>query len=505
MTGAEPGPAAPVPDAENCLCLVVSYASVAPLLESITAEAASRLMMSPTLGDFIELRFASLGMPGDIVTEDSVPVRRITAELFRPRAAAGRSYFALVVVDRSAGAVEEVLAACAGSPLLAGLPLRLRGIASRAEPGDAAQPATPAGAEIVVAPAGSWRRNDLVNELRRYGDELLRQCAAGQHAGLSDGEIAALRARYDHDHTAAQPGPEQPAPTGSAGPAGPLPADPPPPGPAADVLEPEPQPSQPARPGQPGPGDQQMGASEHEPAAAAPPADPGTLASARPGRPRPWPRWGVAQPGRRAEPTALDASGEITEAAVSGIVYLLVTGETIVEDRAAWKRGRSALLDIDANIAAVAGADFQVRVLHGDEQVQRGVLRPAGQLARHDLKGPVSHPDFASVATEIRAMLDRERVPAPAPGTAPARPAVVFFAPDPPLAGPAAAQAFQELTERALVVWIVPKAAAELIAPAFTEAPGTRFLIDNDAVAGEVAALLAAAGAAAPMAGSHGA
>jgi len=51
----------------------------------------------------------------------------------------------------------------------------------------------------------------------------------------------------------------------------------------------------------------------------------------------------------------------------------------------------------------------------------------------------------------------------------------------------------------------VPKAAAELIAAAFTEAPGTTFLTDNDAVAEEAAMLLAvAAGADAPMTGSHG-
>jgi hypothetical protein len=171
-------------------------------------------------------------------------------------------------------------------------------------------------------------------------------------------------------------------------------------------------------------------------------------------------------------------------------------GEAIVENRAAWKRGRSALLDIDAKIATAPRADFRIRVLHGDEQIRRGELRPAGQLTRRNLKGPVTHADFAGVVAEIRAMLARDRILAQAPGTPPARPAVVFFAPDPPLADPAAAQAFRELAEGASVLWIVPKAAAELIAPAFTEAPGTRFLIDNDAVAGEVAALLTVAGTA---------
>jgi len=501
VTDAEPVPATAAPDSESCLCVVASYASVAELMESITTEAAARLMMSPSLGDFIELRFASLGTDPEDGSRDAAAVHRIIAELLRPRIGTGRSYFALLVVDRSAAVVEEVLAACAGSTYLAGLPLRQRGIASRPSRPDAPQPAAGADADIVVAPAGSWRRNDLVNELRRYGDDLLRQCAASQHPGLSEGEIAALRSRYEEDRTAAQPGPEPPTPeqrgpTESAPPTEPLPADALPAIMAVDVLEPPPEP--PERPAE----------------TAEPTAGPATGAPPRAGWPRPWPRWRAELPRRRSDPgepgagaevSEPEADGQRAEPGVSGIVYLLVTGETKVEDRAAWKRGRSALLDIDAKIATVPGAEFRVRVLHGNEQLRRGELRPAGQVTRRDLKDPVTHADFAVVLTEIRAMLDRDRLLTHPPGTAPGRPAVVFFAPDPPLADPAAARAFRDLAAGASILWIVPKAAAELIAAAFTEAPGTTFLTDNDAVAEEAAMLLAvAAGADAPMTGSHG-
>ena len=151
--------------------------------------------------------------PGQ-AAERSVAVRRITDELMRPRSGVGRNYFALVIVDQSAATVEQLLRECAASPFLSGLPIRLRGIASRDDrrprPDSAASP------EIVVSPTGSWSRGELIDELRRYGDELLRHFATGEEHGLTHDELGVLRTRYqehaapEHRRESAVPGVQPP-------------------------------------------------------------------------------------------------------------------------------------------------------------------------------------------------------------------------------------------------------------------------------------------------------
>src|SRR5207249_4155791 len=99
----------PDPDSDGCLCVVASFLGAARAIEEVTQAAAKRVMMSPVLSDFVEFRFADLGPqpgPGD---DRSAAVRRATNALLNPRGIAGRNYFALVVVDRSAAVAEQVL------------------------------------------------------------------------------------------------------------------------------------------------------------------------------------------------------------------------------------------------------------------------------------------------------------------------------------------------------------------------------------------------------------
>ena len=85
--------------------------------------------MTPALGDFIELNFLSMGPEPGESGDRSAALRLITQNLLASDPGVGRSYFALVVADRSAAEVERVLAECARYPFLNALPIRLLGIA----------------------------------------------------------------------------------------------------------------------------------------------------------------------------------------------------------------------------------------------------------------------------------------------------------------------------------------------------------------------------------------
>ena len=76
-------------DSEECLFIIGSYSDVAPTVGSAAAEAAARIMMSPALGDFIELRFVDIGPRPEQAGKPTAAVSR--ARSSRRPAASGRS------------------------------------------------------------------------------------------------------------------------------------------------------------------------------------------------------------------------------------------------------------------------------------------------------------------------------------------------------------------------------------------------------------------------------
>ena len=161
-------------DTESCLCLVVGYAKEDGLIARVTAEAEKRIMLSPALGDFLQLRYVDLGLRPGQAGDRSRVVRRIVADLMAVQETAGRSHFALVVIAKSAVTVEELLGSCAAEPFLVGLRMRFAGIASsddRDQGNDVM--------DITSSPAGSWRNEkELVDALRQRCEELPRYFAA---------------------------------------------------------------------------------------------------------------------------------------------------------------------------------------------------------------------------------------------------------------------------------------------------------------------------------------
>jgi hypothetical protein len=461
------GAAQPDPDSDGCLCVVASFASAARPIDEVTAEAARRAMMSPVLSDFIEFRFADLGPQPGPDADRSGAIRRITDALLHPQGIAGRNYFALVVVHRSAAVIDQVFSDCAVSPFLTELRIRSLGIANsddRPDQGQARQPRSLP--ELMTSPTGIWsRKEDLVDVLRQFAGELQRDYSARHKPGLSIDELGDLRRRYQEHQTQQAVGAETSPTVVAPGPAR-----------ALDVLAGDPLKARRQE------AEQEAVASEPEPAEV-------PESAGRPVRVR---RWVPDLLRRRDQPPE---AGELADRAedvmpqADGLVYLLVVGDESCRDEAALNRSRSALLEVDKKLAELPGFAYQVRMLHGDEDELRGDLRAAGELGRRDIRRTVASVDFAAVLENVRTSLKRDRATLSAPGAS-TSPAVVFFTPEPPLADTGAAELFDDLAREASVVWVLPKSAKALLSETFTCAPGVRVILDDQAVADEVAALL---------------
>jgi hypothetical protein len=474
----------PGSDTQGCRLVVASYEVAAPLVSAATAETARRIMGTPALGDFMELRFVDMGPRPGPQGSRSAAARLIMEELLAPGDESGRNYFAVAVADRSAAEVELVLTECVNAPFLNTLPVHMHAIASVDDRRSAIEVVS--GASIAIAASRAWNYSDLVDELGRHANELLVHFAAGRQ-GLSHGEVVSLRDAYGQyvllghgEESAGGPG---------AGVPDELPAVPAPPA-LPDILAPEPPP--PTARAAVAPAEATTG--ERSPA-----PDPPTSAAAPPVAAPPvalplgrLPRWLPGPPWRRRKQKQPEPGlGAPAEAPTApGLAYLLITGNDIADDLASWQRSRAALLKLDAQIAAIPRAAYQVRVLQGDEEGLHGDLRRAGQLAKKDLRYPVSDTDFAAVLDEMRALLRRDITRATASGEHLARRVVVIFVADPPLADSVTADVFSHLAQQASIIWVLPKPAVAMLSRSFTEPPHVHVLPEHDDVTDEIAALL---------------
>jgi hypothetical protein len=129
-----------------------------------------------------------------------------------------------------------------------------------------------------------------------------------------------------------------------------------------------------------------------------------------------------------------------------------------------------------------------VRVLSSAADVARSTLREAGRLAERDVSRPDLHPDFEqslnrlgkAVVSDLIA-LGRMTLPA-------ARPAVVIFAVDVPVADVISARAYERLAEQASIIWVVPEHFGNLMSPVFSA--GGPVLTFHDGTVEEIAGLL---------------
>lgn len=495
MTAAEPprgDPAAADPaaawaedDSESCLCLVAGYAKTSGLIATVTSEAEKRIMRSPLLGDFLQLRYVDLGPPPGDVGDRSRPVRNLSAELMTAGGSAGRSHFALVVLASSATTIERLLASCAAEPFLAGLRIRFAGIAGQ---DDRAAGARVAG--IVSSATGKWGAPGLVDALYRQCDELPRYFAARGEPGLTRLEVAALRrahgARADVDRTGgtSDDGREAEAdalgdPDLNAAPSGtPVVA-------GAVVRD--------------GDAGARAGAGAATVAAETAVA---AEAAQSPGGRRAGPavsRWLPALPWRGGQQQPDPAAQPVPAPATAGLVYLLVVGEPDSADDPALGRLQEALVELDKRLASQRVCAYRVRLVHGHDSALRGELRDAGALRRRAARRSARADDFGALLTGVLASLRRDgaqlEAVARAAGQAVTRPVVVIFTTDPPMADRSSAAAFGDLAAAAAVVWVVPANSQGLVSPTFASRPTVAVIGEHPAVAEDIWDLLSAAGA----------
>ena len=340
-----------------------------------------------------------------------------------------------------------------------------------------------------MAEPGAWGHGYLVDEVRHYADELMHVFAASQE-GLTQDQLDSLRARYE-ETTESENGGEalaQPVATDSEPPA-PLSTH-------AAVPSPAVLPPSPIAPASAEQLDDQSAALpeqaevESSPAVDAAPDLPEAADSEPEAPARSRLRRLLDVRLHRGKPD--EPAGETIEPPVSGLAYLLVLGEAIADDPAAWQRSRAALLAVDQKIAELRQAAYSVRLLQGDEQALQGESRPAGQLSRRDVKTKVSDADFAGVLTEIRTLIRRGGLRSAGSGKPTARSAVVFFASEPPLADSVTAEVFAELAGEATVIWVIPRDVKALMAPAFAEPANVHVVDEGDGATDDVADLLIA-------------
>jgi hypothetical protein len=450
-------------DAEGCCCVVAGYARRAGLIASVTAEAEKLIARSPVLGDFLRLRFVDLGPEPGQAGDRYRPVRRIAAALRQEPGDAGRNHFALIVIDKSAAVIEELLSSCGADPYLAGLRVRSAGIASQEDRADGAQVA-----DIVASPSGTWsRQSDLADALYRQCEDLLGYFAARGEPGLTPAEFAALSQA------------QQPATVPS------LPA-----GQAEDVL----------------PDDLLEGAGEpggNTAVTAGQPALTGAVsvtgATARPpsrGMLGWLPRFPLYRR-RRPDPAGLGAASlglavppAVPPPRVVGLVSLLIAADPDAAEDPGFGRLRAVPLAVDQRLAAQYACGYRVRLVHGDEGRLRGELDAAGQLAGRAARRLVRAGDFAVLFRGLRAMQRRDAAlvqPAAASvGLDVVRPAVVVCTADPPLADGGTVLALRDLALEATVVWVLPRDREKLISPALRNIPGVAVVTEHQSVAEDI-------------------
>jgi len=490
-------------DSIACRLIVAAYTDAADTIKALATEAARRIMMSPDLSDMMEVGFADIGARPPVGTADGLAAEPITHGFTTPGNDAGRHFFALMIVDASAAAVETAFAGLRSSPLIAALSPRLRGLAARddREPGAEAGRRSPA-TEIRISSPGAWTMSDLVDQVRIFAEDLFRGIASTGEPGLGPEELASIRSRLDAVPIAppAQPG-DDPEPPGERARRGSAPV--PPRGPAPDetrpvgrllrrwrhradnpAASPAPAPS-PAPAASPAPAPSPTPAASPAPASSRAPAPGPALGPAPAAGPA---RAPGAAPGGSATPVRDAERAPATGG--SRLAYLMLVGDESGEDRAAWRRGRALLLEVDRKLAKAAlPVNYQVRAWQDSENPVRSALRGAGQLTRGDLRRTPSSLDFPRSLRAVCAALTRDSLRITGAGTPAPKPVIVLFAGGIPLADPVTTELYNELADDASLVWVVPEKLDSLMSPVF-KAGASRILTDHQEVADEVVGVL---------------
>jgi hypothetical protein len=470
------------PDSQGCLLVVTSYADLAGVIEPIVVIAATRIASSPMLGDFIEIRYVSSGPRPAEPEHRGGAISRLVVDLTCPAAGAAENYFALVVIDESAASVSELLADCVADQVIARLGTKTCGFATADDRGPRAGQARAASEaqrpDIVLPTPDRWTKKTLTDALCRYAHQILTDVAAGGRPGLTPAQLASIRAEDDRI-----PVPHQEI--------------------AADdlVLDLRPAATTQDQAGE-GQGEQAPGGGGQQP-------------DAQPSQRFSWPPipravttavgnpWAVARRRLAAQlprpqlPQPQPAAEQpVTERPVTGspraaLLFMSLFGGSGAGQQDDWRRARSVLLAVDERIAGTPALGYRVRAFCTTDEIPHSELRPAGQLSKRDLRRPDRIADFGPLLDTVLTTLTRDLRTILRSAVITARPAVILFPVSAPLADAVSMRTYAELTEQALVLWVVSEPVSQLISPDFGIG-GTRTLVDHPDVSEEIADLLVA-------------
>ena len=319
-------------DSEGCLLIAGSYSDIAPPVSSAVAEATTRIMRSPVLGDFIEIRFVDLGSrPRRKGAVSASTITRIVGELLRPPAVFDRNYFAFAVIDQSAGRAEKVLSRLTASPPVPALPIRQRGLAAvddrKRQNGDVPTP------DDLIQALGSLSLDNLASALRSFARQVMLDFAGGQEHGLTHAQTRLLSPVKD-ENEARDPEPAENHGPGTEAPGGPIP------------------PSGPTR----------RRARDRSPAAIRSPSPP------------------VA---------------DETDARPDKLVLLILDEDQWSGEQDTYRSRQSTLLELDRKIGELPLLSCQVHALTASPDAAQSHPRPAGRLSRRDISPSPTSLDFA--------------------------------------------------------------------------------------------------------------
>ena len=468
-------------ESKGCLLLLASYADVANVLEPVVTGLATRILASPMLGDFVEVRFVDVGIRS-AANATSTAISRILDALVHPASGAAQNYFALAFVDQSAATASRVLEECRSDAILAALPMAYRGLAviedrpGRLEPSGESGSAAGGSADIVVAPSGKWTARTLTKELLWYAEQLFRRFATTHERGVSRDELAEIR---DGQEDSLVLTPSDPAGEDAE----------------TDLLAVTPVLSSQVMPRPP---------DEAASGQGAPVALPTPLAPEPSGTPaRSWQRLSRLRLAPRrmrigkpaGSPTALAASGPGQGAtAVAGpptLISMLLYGDTNPDEQTSWRRGRSLMAKVDRGLAAARPYAFKVRAFSGKGGSVKTPLREAGCLSHHDIKRPDHSHELGQSLDRIHSVLQKdldalERVPDPG-----VEPVIVIFAIEIPVADVITAEAYIALALDTTIIWVVPEGGNGLMSQTFSTSE-THIITDHEEVADEVVKMVLA-------------
>ena len=413
-------------DSEGCLLVAASYSDIAPAVRSAVAEAATRIMRSAVLGDFIEIRFVDLGSrPRRKGAVRVAVIPRIVRELLDPPAVFDRNYFAFAIIDKSASQAERILSQLTASPAVQELPIRQRGLtgADDRKPARVRQDAGVPVPDDLVQALRSLSAGSLASALRSFAQEVMLNFADGHEHGLTHAQVSLLSPVEGEGSRAREnQGPEAPA-------------------------------------------NQRRGTAQRTACERA----------AAPGGPH----------GRSAgEAEAPPVQGEAT-ARPDKLLLLLLSEDPWLGKRDASRRRQAAMLELDRKISELPRLSCQVHALTAGQDATESRPRQAGQLSRRDLRPSPDSLDFAR-SLEIARSAIKKDLASLAPAS---RPVVVFFAAEPPFADPVSAAIYSELAAEATVAWVLPEQSADLLSPAFA-AHGARIITGLETAADEIIRLL---------------